>query len=156
MRTIAERRTISSAVWRTNTSPSCGIGGTAGSEMCGICGELRFDGAPVQPDAVVAMREQLIHRGPDAAGLFVSPSRAAALGFRRLSIVDLSPNGHQPIPNEDGRVQVAFNGEIYNFAGIREELVAKGHVFRSRTDSEVIAHLYEELGPGCIDRLDGM
>jgi asparagine synthase (glutamine-hydrolysing) len=124
--------------------------------MCGICGEVRFDGAPVASEIVVAMRDQLVHRGPDAAGLYVSPSRAAGLGFRRLSIVDLSPNGHQPMPNEDGTVQVVFNGEIYNFAGIRDDLISRGHRFRSRSDSEVIVHLYEELGPACIDRLDGM
>jgi len=124
--------------------------------MCGICGELRFDGAPVLPEAIVDMRDQLVHRGPDAAGLYVSPTRSAGLGFRRLSIVDLSANGHQPMPNEDGSVQVVFNGEIYNFAGIREDLISRGHTFRSRADSEVIVHLYEELGPACIDRLDGM
>lgn len=124
--------------------------------MCGICGEVRFDGSPVRPEAVVAMRDQLVHRGPDAAGLYVSPRGAAGLGFRRLSIIDLSPDGHQPMPNEDGSVQVVFNGEIYNFAEIRRGLVARGHVFRSRTDSEVIAHLYEELGDRCIDELDGM
>ncbi len=124
--------------------------------MCGICGELRFDGAPVAAETVVAMRDELRHRGPDASGLYVAPDGAASLGFRRLAIVDLSRNGHQPIPNEDGRIQVVFNGEIYNFADIREGLIQRGHIFRSRADSEVIAHLYEELGPACIDRLDGM
>ena len=124
--------------------------------MCGICGEVRFDGAPVVPEMMVAMRDQLMHRGPDAAGLYVSPGRSAAFGFRRLAIIDLSADGHQPMPNEDGSVQVVFNGEIYNFASLREGLIARGHRFRSRTDSEVIVHLYEELGPACIDRLDGM
>ena len=124
--------------------------------MCGICGELRFDGASVDRRSVVAMREQLIHRGPDAEGVFVSPEQAAALGFRRLAIIDLTPNGRQPMPNEDGSVQVVFNGEIYNFAALRDELRAAGHVFRSRSDAEVIAHLYEEDGPSCIERLDGM
>jgi asparagine synthase (glutamine-hydrolysing) len=124
--------------------------------MCGICGELRFDGAPVSREALVTMRDALIHRGPDSEGAYLSPGGAAGLGFRRLAIVDLSRNGHQPMGNEDGAVQVVFNGEIYNFAAIREELLQKGHVFRSRTDSEVIVHLYEELGPACIDRLDGM
>ncbi len=124
--------------------------------MCGICGELRFDGAPVAAEVVTAMRDQLVHRGPDDAGVFVAPGRAAGLGFRRLAIVDLSPNGHQPMSNEDGAVHVVFNGEIYNFSELRDDLLRRGHAFRSRTDTEVIVHLYEELGPACIDRLDGM
>src|SRR5471030_3274395 len=124
--------------------------------MCGLCGEVRFDGGPVEAAAVVAMRDQMPHRGPDASGLYVSPNAAAGLGFRRLKIVDLSAAAKQPLGNEDGTVQVVFNGEIYNFQGLRDELVARGHQFRSRSDTEVIVHLYEELGPQCIDRLDGM
>ena len=124
--------------------------------MCGLCGEVRFDGGPVEASAVVAMRDQMPHRGPDASGLYVSPGAAAGLGFRRLKIVDLSALANQPLGNEDGTVQVVFNGEIYNFQGLREELIARGHQFRSRSDTEVIVHLYEELGPQCIDRLDGM
>ncbi|MES1256546.1 MAG: asparagine synthase (glutamine-hydrolyzing), partial [Acidobacteriota bacterium] len=124
--------------------------------MCGICGEVSFDGGPVTARAVTAMRDRLVHRGPDAAGVYVSPGAAAGLGFRRLKIVDLSDSANQPIPNEDGSVQVVFNGEIYNFGSLRAELVARGHTFRSQTDSEVIAHLYEEHGAACIDKLDGM
>ncbi len=124
--------------------------------MCGICGEVRFDEAPVSAERLIAMRDQIVHRGPDSEGVYLSPSHRAALGFRRLAIVDLSENGRQPMANEDGSVQVVFNGEIYNFAPIREELLRKGHIFRSRTDTEVIVHLYEELGPAFVDRLDGM
>jgi asparagine synthase (glutamine-hydrolysing) len=124
--------------------------------MCGLCGEVRFDGGPVEAAAVVSMRDQMPHRGPDASGLYLSPMATAGLGFRRLKIVDLSDVANQPMPNEDGTVQVVFNGEIYNFQELREGLLSRGHQFRSRSDTEVIVHLYEEYGPHCIDRLDGM
>lgn len=125
--------------------------------MCGICGEVRFRGGPpVGTDELLAMCESLVHRGPDAAGLFTSPDGSAGLGFRRLRIVDLSSKGNQPMPNEDGSVQLVFNGEIYNFAELRQQLKGRGHHFRSRADSEVIVHLYEEMGPDCVAELDGM
>lgn len=124
--------------------------------MCGICGEIRFDGAPVDPRAIDDMRDRLVHRGPDEAGRFVSPGARAGLGFRRLSIIDLTHDGSQPMANEDGTVHVVFNGEIYNFRELREQLKARGHQFRSRTDTETIVHLYEEKGPACIEQLDGM
>src|SRR6185295_11455323 len=124
--------------------------------MCGICGELRFDGAPVHEGELVAMRDRLVHRGPDSFGVYVSPRAAAGLGFRRLRIIDLSPNASQPMPNEDGTVQVIFNGEIYNYKTLRAGLVARGHRFRSQSDTEVIAHLYEEKGDDCIADLEGM
>jgi asparagine synthase (glutamine-hydrolysing) len=79
--------------------------------MCGLCGEVRFDGGPVEAAAVASMRDQMPHRGPDASGLYVSPTASAGLGFRRLKIVDLSDVANQPMPNEDGSVQVVFNGE---------------------------------------------
>jgi asparagine synthase (glutamine-hydrolysing) len=124
--------------------------------MCGLCGEVRFDGGPVEAAAVVSMRDQMPHRGPDASGLYVSPTASAGLGFRRLKIVDLNDVANQPMPNEDRTVHVVFNGEIYNFQGLRDELLSRGHQFRSRSDTEVIVHLYEESGPQCIDSLDGM
>ena len=124
--------------------------------MCGICGEVRFDGGRVDAGIVAGMRDRLIHRGPDSAGLHVAPDGGAALAFRRLSIVDLSDSANQPLPNEDGSVHVVFNGEIYNFVGLREDLVRRGHTFRSRTDSEVIVHLYEEFGADAVQKLDGM
>jgi asparagine synthase (glutamine-hydrolysing) len=124
--------------------------------MCGICGELRFDGrAPHEAD-VVAMRDRLIHRGPDSEGVYVSPSGGAGLGFRRLRIIDLSRNASQPMSNEDGSVWLVFNGEVYNFKELRKGLVARGHQFRSQSDSETIVHLYEEKGAAAIDELDGM
>jgi len=124
--------------------------------MCGICGELTFDGAPVRAETVVAMRDRLEHRGPDAKGLFVSDDRRVGLGFRRLAIIDVSPLGNQPMANEDGTVVVAFNGEIYNFQALRSRLVANGHHFRSHSDTEVLVHLYEDVGPKFVDEIDGM
>ena len=124
--------------------------------MCGICGELRFDGRPVAAADLVAMREQLRHRGPDSEGVFVDAAGGGGLAFRRLRIIDLSPNASQPMANEDGAVQIVFNGEIYNFKALRERLVASGHRFRSQSDTETIVHLYEEKGADCIADLDGM
>jgi asparagine synthase (glutamine-hydrolysing) len=125
--------------------------------MCGICGELSFDGGrPVAAAGLRAMRDQLVHRGPDSEGIVVAADGRAGLGFRRLRIIDLSPNANQPMPNEDASVHVVFNGEIYNFQPIRDQLIARGHTFRSRSDTEVIVHLYEEEGDRFVDRLEGM
>ena len=99
------------------------------------------------------MADTIRHRGPDDEG--VHAEGPVGLAHRRLSILDLSPNGHQPMPNEDGSVWIAFNGEVYNFQSLREELAAR-HTFRSNTDTEVLIHLYEELGPAMVERLDGM
>src|SRR6202051_2092989 len=99
------------------------------------------------------MRDAMHHRGPDDAGLFVEG--AVGLGHRRLSIIDLS-GGHQPLANEDGSVTVVYNGEIYNFQELREELLARGHRFKTRSDTEVIVHLYEEVGAECVQRFRGM
>ncbi len=101
-----------------------------------------------------AMTDRIIHRGPDMDGQFFDSD--AALGFRRLSIIDLSEAGRQPMQNEDGTVTLVFNGEIYNFEELREELIAKGHTFRSHTDSEVLVHGYEEYGTDILSRLRGM
>src|SRR5262245_19418021 len=119
--------------------------------MCGICGELTFDGAAVDRTVLTAMRERLVHRGPDDLGLFLSPNGVAGLAFRRLRIIDLSPAANQPMPNEDGRVQVVFNGEIYNYRELRRGLEARGHRFRSQSDTEVIVHLYEERGDAFVE-----
>ena len=100
------------------------------------------------------MNDALAHRGPDADGIW-SRGRAA-LGHRRLSIIDLSPEARQPLLNEDGTIGVVVNGEIYNFVELRDDLVKRGHVFRSGSDSEVVVHLYEEYGADCVARLDGM
>ena len=122
--------------------------------MCGICGKLNFDAQEsVSPALVKAMADTMYHRGPDDEGYFVSGQ--IGLGFRRLSIIDLS-TGHQPISNEDGTAWLVFNGEIYNYRELRETLLAKGHIFRTQTDTEVIVHLYEEYGEACVERLRGM
>lgn len=122
--------------------------------MCGICGKLYFDSEhPVSSGLLKRMADTLHHRGPDDEGYYLSGP--VGLGFRRLSIIDLS-TGHQPLGNEDGTVWIVFNGEIYNYQELREYLLARGHIFRTRTDTEVIVHLYEEFGPACVERLRGM
>ena len=119
--------------------------------MCGICGYLGFD----DPALLEKMTEALAHRGPDDAGTYVAPG--IGLGHRRLSIIDLSPAGRQPMANEECTVWVAFNGEIYYFGDLRPDLEAAGHRFRSRTDTEVLVHGYEAWGAeGLLDRLRGM
>src|SRR3954468_24879749 len=125
--------------------------------MCGICGILAVDDScAIGEELVNSMRDTLVHRGPDDAGTWFDPRDRIALGHRRLSIVDLSPAGHNPMPNEDGTVWITFNGEIYNHAALRAELEAKGHRYRSHTDTETILHLYEEEGPRCVERMHGM
>lgn len=122
--------------------------------MCGIVGEWRHDGGPVDEQQLIAARDTLLSRGPDDAGLHLEPG--LGLGHRRLSIIDLSPAGRMPMSNETGEIWAVFNGEIYNFAGLRAELVAHGHTFRSHTDSEVIVHAYEQWGTDSFTRYDGM
>jgi asparagine synthase (glutamine-hydrolysing) len=122
--------------------------------MCGIVGIVAAPGAPLPADAIGrAMNAAITHRGPDDEGLFCDAQ--AMLGMRRLSIIDLA-GGHQPVHNEDGTVQVVFNGEIYNYRELRGELEAAGHRFYTGSDTEVIVHGYEEWGERCFARLDGM
>lgn len=123
--------------------------------MCGFAGFL-MEGEPpsYDPQRVIRrMADRIVHRGPDQDDYYVDGR--AALGFRRLSIIDLD-GGSQPILNEDGTKVLVFNGEIYNYQAIREDLLEKGHAFRTRTDSEVLLHGYEEYGPALLDRLRGM
>jgi asparagine synthase (glutamine-hydrolysing) len=122
--------------------------------MCGIAGLYNLDGTPVQAEHVEAMTSLLRHRGPDDCGLWTSGS--LGLGHRRLSIIDLSPRGRNPMANEDGSVRIVFNGEIYNYRELRAELLRRGHRFSSESDTEVILHLYEEKGPACVEELNGM
>jgi asparagine synthase (glutamine-hydrolysing) len=122
--------------------------------MCGIVAVMSFDGQTIKEEPLKRMRDAMVHRGPDDAGLYLDGS--IGLGHRRLSIIDLSSDGHQPMPNEDQSVWLVFNGEIYNYVELRAELLQRGHRFRSKTDSEVIIHLYEELGARCVSRLNGM
>ncbi len=123
--------------------------------MCGICGKIYFDRSrPVDERLIRQMTDVLQHRGPDDSGVFVSGS--IGLGHRRLSIIDLSAAGRQPMANEDGSLQIVLNGEIYNYKELRPELEAQGHIFSSQTDTEVVVHLYEQEGPACVQRLRGM
>jgi asparagine synthase (glutamine-hydrolysing) len=126
--------------------------------MCGICGIFNYSGAQpgITKATIIKMRDTMVHRGPDDAGLYISPDRTLGLGHRRLSIIDLSACGHQPMSNEDGSVWIVFNGEIYNHEKLRRELEAKGHKYISRSDTETIIHLYEEKGLECVRNLDGM
>ena len=121
--------------------------------MCGISGHVAARGAPDE-QAVRSMSAALAHRGPDAAGTW--SSGRAALGHRRLSIIDPSADAHQPLVNEDGTIVAVVNGEIYNFSELRDGLVQRGHSFRSRSDSEIVVHLYEEHGIDCVTKLRGM
>ncbi|WP_435011903.1 asparagine synthase (glutamine-hydrolyzing) (plasmid) [Tundrisphaera lichenicola] len=122
--------------------------------MCGIAGIMYADrDRPVDSRSLKAMAGAIAHRGPDAEGLW--SDSGIGLAHRRLSIIDLS-GGDQPISNEDGSVQVVFNGEIYNYQDLRKELEARGHRFRTRSDTEILVHLYEELGAGLVERLRGM
>jgi asparagine synthase (glutamine-hydrolysing) len=122
--------------------------------MCGICGKLMFDpGSHVPTDLLRDMADAIRHRGPDDEGFYSSGQ--VGLGFRRLSIIDLS-SGHQPLSNEDGTVWIVFNGEIYNYLTLRHELISKGHTFKTQSDTEVIVHLYEEYGVDCLQKLRGM
>lgn len=123
--------------------------------MCGICGKvnLEWNAASVEPSLIRAMIDTIRHRGPDDEGLHVAAG--VGLGHLRLSIIDLG-TGHQPLSNEDGTIWIVFNGEIYNYRELRAFLLSKGHVFKTHTDTEVIVHLYEELGPQCLENLRGM
>ena len=122
--------------------------------MCGICGIYNFDRRnPVDHDALEAMNLRIVHRGPDDEGFHVSAN--LGLAMRRLSIVDLQ-TGQQPVANEDETIWLVYNGEIYNHEELRAQLIARGHRFRSRSDTETIVHLYEEYGSDCVGRLRGM
>jgi asparagine synthase (glutamine-hydrolysing) len=120
--------------------------------MCGIAGRLNVE-APVDPSLLHAMCSAIEHRGPDSRGIF--HDGAVGLGIQRLAVIDLE-SGDQPIFNEDESVVVVLNGEIYNYVELRDELEARGHRFRTRSDTEVIAHLYEERGDACVEALRGM
>lgn len=125
--------------------------------MCGICGWISFN-QPVDRGILLKMRDSMRHRGPDDEGETILQDKNMWIGLahRRLSIIDLSPQGRQPMSNEDGSIWIVYNGEVYNFPEIKEELLKKGHIFRSRTDSEVILHAYEEWGENCFRDFNGM
>lgn len=121
--------------------------------MCGICGTALSSRDPDAADHVSAMQRRLVHRGPDSGGRF--DCEGASLAVRRLAIIDLE-TGDQPVSNEDGAVRVVQNGEVYNYRELAEELEGRGHVFRTRSDTEVVAHGYEEWGPEVFSRMKGM
>src|ERR1044072_9457486 len=125
--------------------------------MCGICGVWEYGAARgnVGRDLLVSMRDVMTHRGPDDAGELIFDDGRGGFGFRRLSIIDLSAAGHQPMHGCTDRLWLVFNGEIYNHAKLREELIQLGHVYASRTDSETILHLYEERSLDFIHELEG-
>src|ERR1700680_4732939 len=122
--------------------------------MCGISGVFHFDsGRVVDPYLVKRMRAVMKHRGPDDEGEYFSGN--LGLGFNRLSIIDIV-GGNQPMWNEDRSVCVVFNGEIYNFQELRQDLITRGHAFRTRSDTEVIVHAWEEFSEACVERFRGM
>ena len=124
--------------------------------MCGIAGIISFDSArPIDEESLARMSQRMQHRGPDGDGVWISSDHQAALAHRRLAIVDLSDAGHQPMCNQRGTTWVTFNGEIYNHNELRQELQSQGHVFRSRCDTEVLVHMYDQYGPRMVERLDG-
>src|SRR5579864_2238408 len=121
--------------------------------MCGICGIYDFGQAPIDEQLLESMATAIRHRGPDGAGRYITAG--LGLGHRRLSIIDLD-GGSQPVSNEDGSIQIVFNGEIYNFVELRAELEQAGHVFRTKSDTEVIVHGYEQWGSACLNHLNGI
>lgn len=123
--------------------------------MCGICGVFGYrDGAPASEQGVRAMADAIAHRGPDGEGYFIDG--AIGLGHRRLSIIDLSDAGAQPMHSASGRYVIVFNGEIYNYLELRQQLAARGARFRSHSDTEVLLQLFEQDGPDCVHKLNGM
>ena len=122
--------------------------------MCGICGIIRFDNQPVQEAPVRKMMQIMKHRGPDDEGIFLEEN--VGLGFVRLSIIDLSPAGHQPMSSHDERYVIVYNGEIYNYIELRNDLKSLGHSFKTNSDTEVLLASYIEWGEDCLHRFNGM
>ena len=119
--------------------------------MCGIAGIIHMDGRSVDQSVLDCMTDALAHRGPDGRGTYIN--NGVGVGHRRLSIIDLSDAGSQPMQSTDGNVILTYNGEIYNFKEKKKELEVKGHAFRSRCDTEVLLALYQEYGTACLDHL---
>ena len=131
--------------------------------MCGICGKISYTNVPVSEGLIRKMCQSFSYRGPDDEGLYLKclegqgrAGMSAGLGHKRLSIIDLSAAGRQPMSNEDQTIWITYNGEIYNFKDIRNRLKRKGHRFKSDTDTEIIIHLYEEEGVDAVQQLNGM
>ena len=126
--------------------------------MCGIVGVYAYAANTLRLDPALLdrMTDSLAHRGPDDRGIHFDPERRIGLGHRRLSILDLSPAGHQPMPNDDGSRWIVYNGEVYNHQDIRRDLEPRCVRFRGRSDTESVLRLYESIGDSCVDRLNGM
>ena len=123
--------------------------------MCGICGIVNFNASePVNAQLVECMNDAQAHRGPDDQGVYLQ--KGVGFGFRRLSIIDTSLAGHQPMSSDDGQLTIVFNGEIYNYKALRHNLQKRGHTFRTQTDTEVIVHAYEEDGIDCVKHFNGI
>ncbi|NNC94097.1 MAG: asparagine synthetase B, partial [Chitinophagales bacterium] len=123
--------------------------------MCGISGILSLNGSPVEKAIIQTMSEKLRHRGPDNAGLYFSEDGMVGLAHRRLAVIDLSPEGHQPMSFQK-RYWITYNGEIYNYKEIREFLSSKGFKFQSDSDTEVLLAAYQFWGEDCLQEFDGM
>lgn len=123
--------------------------------MCGITGKISFSSTPISTEEIETMNDAIKHRGPDDGGAYISPDQKVGLGHRRLSIIDLSPLGHQPMRYMD-RYEIVFNGEVYNFQEKRDMLEQEGYTFTSHSDTEVILALYDKYGKGCLEHLRGM
>ena len=122
--------------------------------MCGLVATVAFDGRPADPGLLKRASDVLTHRGPDDSG--IATYGPVGFGFRRLSIIDLSPAGHQPMESADGRLAIVFNGEIYNYIELKRELQQLGRTFRSSSDTEVLLHAYDAWGVDCVNRFNGM
>ncbi len=122
--------------------------------MCGICGIINFNNRPAEENKLLSMMRAMKHRGPDDEGTYIDDN--IGLGFVRLSIIDLSDNGHQPMIDASGQFIIILNGEIYNYIELKQELISKGYHFRSNSDTEVLLHSFIEWGKDCLDKLNGM
>jgi len=122
--------------------------------MCGIVGKINFNNKEVKAETIIKMMDKIKHRGPDDNGHFID--NGVGLGFVRLSILDLSSAGHQPMMSDDNKLVLIYNGEIYNYIELREELKSKGYIFKSNTDTEVLLKSYEEWGEACLNKFNGM
>ena len=123
--------------------------------MCGICGQA-FKRKPCNPEIIALMNPTMSHRGPDDSGLWLSDDAAVALAHRRLSVIDLTESGHQPMQYEEGVFTIVFNGEIYNYLDLKNELISRGRIFKSSSDTEVVLASYSEWGVDCLKRFNGM